>query len=739
VRGPSERDEVIPTSDCVESRIANIDWSDSELGPRERWPAALRSALNICLRAQFPIVIYWGPNFVQLYNDAAGAMFGARHPAALARPAKQTWPELWDVLGRLLAGVKTTGVPAIAENWVVPPDTGEPPREAYFTSSYSPIEENAQVGGVFCLIVETTDAVLHERESRSRACEREFLSEASRLLAESLDLHTTLQNIAQLTIPQFADWCQIDLRTPDGRIETVAIAHRDARKHELAQRFVGCVHLNPDADAGQAYVIRTGRSHLVEDLPLSTLVAAVVDESEVKSYAMLGTRSFASIPLVAQGKTLGAVGVVYGDSGRRYSSDDLPMLEELGRFAGLAVQNANEFGREHQIAQSFQEASLPSALPHVPGVTFDAVYVPSSDEAQIGGDWYDAVRLFDGRIVISIGDVAGKGLHAAVTMGNMRQIIRGIAQVHADPALILDAADRALRLELPGQFVTAFVGVLDPIAKTLAFASAGHPPPLLKFSDGRIEALSDGGLPLGLREGREDAVGRIIDASLATRLVLYTDGLTELFRRPLDGEQQLRALLADESIFRSEHPARALKAAFFNGAVASDDVAILVIDIDSYPDAGSVTPTIQHWTFDAHEEPAARAARREIGELLLARGGGFEDVYAAEMVFGELVGNAVRHAPGRVEVTVDWSASAPVLHVLDRGPGFRHTPILPADLYSEYGRGLFLISTLTQDFHVSKRPSGGSHARAVLSLRRTRLAHASPPSTAALSDGFGSS
>lgn len=169
--GPSERDEVIPTSDRVESRIAKIDWSDSELGLREHWPPALRCALDICLRAQFPIVIYWGPNFVQLYNDAAGAMFGARHPAALGRPAKQSWPELWDVLGRQLAGVKTTGVAAIAENWRMPPDVGEPPREAYFTSSYSPIEDNAQVGGVFCLLVETTAAVLHERETRSRACE----------------------------------------------------------------------------------------------------------------------------------------------------------------------------------------------------------------------------------------------------------------------------------------------------------------------------------------------------------------------------------------------------------------------------------------------------------------------------------------------------------------------------------------------------------------------------------------
>ncbi|MGD0473966.1 MAG: SpoIIE family protein phosphatase [Candidatus Velthaea sp.] len=722
------------SSNSVESLIARIDWDRTALGPRECWPPALQTALGICLGAHVPAIVYWGPHFVALYNAPAAAMFGTHHSDALGQPAARSWPALWALLEHQLAGVRASGTPAVVANWQVPTPPGGARTEAYFTVSLSPIEDGAGIGGVFCLMVETTDSVLRERETRSRAIEREFMSEASRLLAESLDLPTTLQNIARLTIPQFADWCQVDIRTPDDQIETVAIAHHDRKKNEIAQRFVGRIHFDPKAEAGQAYAIRTGRSHFVESLELSMLEATVDDEYEVRMYQQLGIRSFVSVPLIAQGATLGALAVIYGDSGRHYVEDDLPLLEELGRRAGLAVQNANEFEREHRVAQSFQEASLPAELPAVPGVRFDAVYVPASDEAQIGGDWYDAVRLFDGRIVISIGDVAGKGLHAAVTMGNMRQIIRGIAQVHADPALILDAADRALRLEAPGQFVTAFVGVLDPIVKTFAYASAGHPPPLMQFRDGRVEALTDGGLPLGLRLGREDAVGRIIDASAATRLVLYTDGLTEVFHRPLDGEQQLRTLLDDEMIFAAEHPARALKEAFFDGARAKDDVAILIVGIESFPDAHAAVPAIQQWTFDAHEETAARAARHEIGETILARGGALEDVYAAELVFGELVGNAVRHAPGRVEVTVDWSASAPVLHVMDRGPGFRHAPILPDDPYSEYGRGLFLISTLTDDFHVSRRPSGGSHARAVLSLRRARLA-AAGPNVASLFEG----
>ena len=109
------------------------------------------------------------------------------------------------------------------------------------------------------------------------------------------------------------------------------------------------------------------------------------------------------------------------------------MLEELGRRAGLALHKARLFERERRAAESFQEASLPAKLPQPPGLILDAFYAPGRAEAQVGGDWYDALRLVDGRVVFSIGDVAGSGLEAAVTMGNMRQIIRGIAQVHAIP------------------------------------------------------------------------------------------------------------------------------------------------------------------------------------------------------------------------------------------------------------------------------------------------------------------
>ena len=531
----------------------------------------------------------------------------------------------------------------------------------------------------------------------------------------------TLENVAALAIPRYGDWCQIDLRASDGGLRTVAIAHTDPALHALAQRLVGRVHLNPNADRAAPFVARTGRTDRIENVP-AIAPEAVEDDAELHVYVKLGLGSAVCVPLLADGETLGVVSLNFAGAATRHSDEDIATLEELGRRAGVAVRRATDFEREHRVAQSFQAASLPARLPTLHGVTFDAVYVPASDEAQVGGDWYDAVRLNDGRVVVSIGDVAGNGLRAAVTMGNMRQIIRGIAQVHADPALMLDAADRALRLERSDQFVTAFVGVFDPVAHTFAYASAGHPPPMLRGADGSIVLLSDGGLPLGLRNAAK-GTGRTIAIEHGSVLVLYTDGLTEGSRRPADGEDVLADFVRDGAALRTARPAQTLHDAVFGAAPAKDDVAILVLSFDQLNvDDRAMDDSargLQRWFFNTSDARAAQAARRMFGDGLRARQADDDSLAMAENVFGELIGNAVRYAPGDVEVTVDWGTPSPVLHVLDNGPGFQYIPALPNDVYSESGRGLFIISLMSEDFMVGRRAGGGSHARAVLKVSRS--------------------
>jgi len=559
-------------------------------------------------------------------------------------------------------------------------------------------------------------------DQRHAVREREFLSRASDIFARPLDLAATLSAIAWFTVPEVADWCQIDLRTDEGRIKTVAMAHRDPDKDRIAQQFVGRTHLDPLAEHGSPFVIRTGASELLEIVPPEIIEPTVGDAEESRMYLELGVGSHVAVPLCAEGVTFGMLAVVYGPSSRRYSRDDVPMLEELGRRAGLAIHKARLFEREHRAAASFQEASLPASLPDAPGLLLDAFYAPGRAEAQVGGDWYDAVRLTDGRVVVSIGDVAGSGLQAAVTMGNMRQIIRGIAQVHADPALMLDAADRALRLEHPDKFVTAFVGVFDPISNLLTYASAGQPPPFLRRPDGETEALAGTGLPLGLRSNAEKTSSTTIAIPSGSSLLLYTDGLTEFDRSPLDGENRLRQLLSSISPDAIDRPARTIVERMMNGDPPHDDVAVMVVHIGT-PLGGSARDRglLQRWLVHTDDMLAVGAARRGFAEAFREHGATPEDVAAAEIVFGELLGNAVRYAPGPVDVIADWSGPDPVLHVIDRGPGFRHIAILPPDLLSESGRGLFIISALTQDFRITKVGAGGSHARAVLRMRSRQL------------------
>jgi len=559
-------------------------------------------------------------------------------------------------------------------------------------------------------------------DQRQAAREREFLLRASEIFARSLDLDATLNAVARFTVPEVADWCQIDLRTDDGRIRTVAMAHRDPEKDGIAQQFVGRTHLNPRAEHGSPFVIRTGKPELLELVPAEIIDPTVGDAEEAATYLELGVHSHAVVPLLADGVTLGSLAVIYGPSSRRYSHDDVPMLEELGRRAGLAIHKARLFEREHRAAQSFQEASLPATLPNAPGLVLDAFYAPGRAEAQVGGDWYDALRLVDGRVVVSIGDVAGSGLQAAVTMGNMRQIIRGIAQVHADPALMLDAADRALRLENPDKFVTAFVGVFDPINSVLTYASAGQPPPLLRRPDGKTEPLLGTGLPLGLRSNAEKTSSITIDLPAGSCLLLYTDGLTEFERAPVNGENRLRQLLSSIATDADDHPARTIVERMMNGGAPHDDVAVMVVSIGT-PVARDARDRdiLQRWAIHTGEMLGVAAARRSFAQAFRSRGATPSDVAMAEVVFGELVGNAVRYAPGPVDVIADWSGADPVLHVLDSGPGFRHISILPPDLLSESGRGLFIVSALTHDFRVAKGANGGSHARAVLRMRSRQL------------------
>ncbi len=148
--------------------IRTVDWSQTPLGPAESWPQSLRTSLSICLHSHFPILLWWGPELVMLYNDAYRPMLGAsKHPAAMGQPGQQCWAEIWHIIGPMLAGVLQEGKATWSENQMLPLDRNGYVEECYFTFSYSPIsDESGGIGGVFCAVTETTQQVISARRLR---------------------------------------------------------------------------------------------------------------------------------------------------------------------------------------------------------------------------------------------------------------------------------------------------------------------------------------------------------------------------------------------------------------------------------------------------------------------------------------------------------------------------------------------------------------------------------------------
>ena len=449
---------------------------------------------------------------------------------------------------------------------------------------------------------------------------------------------------------------------------------------------------------------------LVAEVAAEATIALDADRAVVRRSAAVADDAPAlRVPLRHRDTVVGTVTLRKAEP---FDADDAALLHELASRAAVAVENAQLYAREHRVAMTLQRAMLPAVLPDVPGLAFDAVYFPGATEAEIGGDWYDAIALADGRVVVSIGDVTGRGLTAAVIMGRMRQAIETLATYESDPVRLLDAADSVLRRAHPDAIVTALVGVVDPAARTLTYATAGHPTPIVRAPDGMLRQLPGRGLPLGLREGGEPPATTVV-LPASSLVVFFTDGLVESTRDIDEGERRVLAALADDALADGRAPAAALVARVLDDGIR-DDVAVLTLRIG--PARSEARDWTMRWRFDPRDWRRAYDVRETLAETLRTYATDV-DLPAAELVFGELVGNAVRHAPGDVDVELTWDdATTPVLHVIDDGPGYTARAGLPPP-DAESGRGLYIVAQLTREFTVTQIPRRGAHARAVL-LRR---------------------
>ena len=205
-----------------------------------------------------------------------------------------------------------------------------------------------------------------------------------------MDPVETLEEVARLAVPALADWCAVQLADD---AHAIAVAHVDPEKvrwaHELQERYPP----DPDAPTGAPAVIRSGRSELYPVIDRALLEAAALDEEQIELVRELQMNSVMVVPLTARGRTLGAMTFVWAESGRQYSTRELELAEEVGRRAGIALDHARLFAREHQTAATLQRALLPATLPELPGYELVVRYVPSDARDHAGGDWYDAFEL----------------------------------------------------------------------------------------------------------------------------------------------------------------------------------------------------------------------------------------------------------------------------------------------------------------------------------------------------------
>jgi PAS domain S-box-containing protein len=367
---------------------------------------------------------------------------------------------------------------------------------------------------------------------------------------------------------------------------------------------------------------------------------------------------------------------------------------------------AQLYERERRIADTLQRALLPPVLPRVPGLVLDAVYQPDSDGGKVGGDWYDAFDLGDGRIAFSIGDVAGHGLEAAILMGRVREALRAGAIEEHEPSRILQLANSSVEFSETKTMVTAIFAILDRLTLQLTYASAGHPPPLLATGHDSVQALEGRGIPLGIGMPDLPHAWETYNVSLSpgSILVFYTDGLIESDRDLGAAEDRMRAALERQARGLQQRSALSLVASTIVGR-QRDDIAVLTVATSPLP-LREVDVTLPATAC------SARRARHVVARLLREAGVDETRGFGLQVAVGEAVNNAIEHAPrlGSEEFVLRARrrSSAITIEIVDRGRWLPQMPPAAAapDPLADRGRGFALMHALSDDVHVEHGDDG---------------------------------
>lgn len=407
-----------------------------------------------------------------------------------------------------------------------------------------------------------------------------LLASTGELLTHSTDHRSTLEEVAQLLVPEFADWCAVSLARPDGAIEQVAIAHSDPGRLEFARALRERYPAHRDDSGGVATVLRTGEAQLLPTIPDAALREAAQDARHLEMLREVGFGSAIIVPMPAAGRIVGALSFVNQLGSRTFDADDLELAVEAARRAGIAIENARLAGERARLAEVLQRELLPPSLPAVHGWEIETMYEPAGEINEVGGDFYEVFRVADGWAIV-LGDVAGHGAAAASLTAEARHTIRTAGQLDGDPCAGLHLLNRNLRERDDARLCSTVMLVLPEAAVgacEVTIYLAGHPHPL-RVRGREVREVGVPGPALGVSES---PVWKPIKVAVhpGDQLILYTDGVTEA-RRDRDqdrfGAKRLQGHLAGAR--RPQEAIARVRSALegFRAEQPSDDAALVAI------------------------------------------------------------------------------------------------------------------------------------------------------------------
>ena len=516
-------------------------------------------------------------------------------------------------------------------------------------------------------------------------------------LADELGNALTVDDIARVTLDEA-------LRIPG--VVRAGIALNEGAGREL--RFVAS-----DSEALGPLGVRWCTIDGLDDVPLVQAVRTgepvyLSDMAQIEArfpalvlqQRRLGTESMGAIPLTVDAGCVGGLLFAY--------DDELDLTAEQNAFLGAfaaqvaqAVRRGLAYQVQYSNSEQLQRSLMPHSLPEVAGLNIGAHYQPGSVNVDVGGDWYDVLHTDDGSVVLTLGDVMGKGVAAATVMSEIRSATRAYALLDPDPAVVLGRLNQVVAyLPVPDQVVTMFYGLVDPGRTTFTYGVAGHPPPLKISPSGRPAVLdAEVGPALGISTSMSWTSHQVSLRDGMT-LLAYSDGLVESRRQDLfAGIDVLRDRVA-ELAPRRRNPRElcARLSDLMESHHAEDDVTMLAV---------TAAPEQTRASLELPGDPtAAGQARRFVSGTLREWEVDEDRIDTAELCVSELVTNAVIHSGTTSSVTVQADPEYVLVLVQDRGG--RGAVRLPDELDPESvsGRGLSLVDALASAWSAEHSTDG---------------------------------